>query len=133
MPTYDYACTECSHTFQHFQTMTSDLLTDCPECKGKLRRLIGAGAAVIFKGSGFYCTDYKKPKAGGSKTDSGSPDSSSSGDDSSSSSGGDDSSSSGGDSSSSSGGDSSGSSSSSSGGESSGGGGGSSGGDTSAA
>jgi putative FmdB family regulatory protein len=87
MPTYDYACTECPHTFQHFQTMTSDLLTECTECKGKLRRLIGAGAAVIFKGTGFYCTDYKKPKAGGSKTDSGSgaAGSSSSGGDSSSS------------------------------------------------
>jgi putative FmdB family regulatory protein len=64
MPTYDYACTECSHAFEHFQTMTSDLLTDCPECQGKLKRLIGSGGALIFKGSGFYCTDYKKPSGG---------------------------------------------------------------------
>ena len=60
MPTYDYVCKECSHEFEHFQTMTSDLLTDCPECeKPKLRRLIGSGAGVIFKGSGFFQTDYR--------------------------------------------------------------------------
>lgn len=61
MPTYDYVCDGCGHSFEHFQTMTSDPLTDCPECReARLRRLIGAGAALIFKGSGFYITDYKK-------------------------------------------------------------------------
>jgi putative FmdB family regulatory protein len=62
MPTYDYVCKSCEHRFEHFQTMTSDTLTQCPECKEEsLKRLIGTGAALIFKGSGFYCTDYKKP------------------------------------------------------------------------
>lgn len=60
MPTYDYVCQDCSHAFEHFQTMSSDPLSTCPQCKGKLKRLIGAGAALIFKGTGFYCTDYKK-------------------------------------------------------------------------
>ena len=62
MPTYDYVCKECEHKFEHFQSMTSDPLSDCPECeKPALKRLIGTGGALIFKGSGFYCTDYKKP------------------------------------------------------------------------
>ena len=60
MPTYDYVCDECSHEFEHFQSMSSDKLKECPECEGSLRRLIGAGAGIIFKGSGFYETDYKK-------------------------------------------------------------------------
>jgi putative FmdB family regulatory protein len=61
MPTYDYLCEECKHTFEHFQTMSSDLLKDCPVCKKtSLRRLIGYGSAVLFRGSGFYQTDYKK-------------------------------------------------------------------------
>jgi putative FmdB family regulatory protein len=64
MPTYDYVCTECDHRFEHFQSMTSDPLTECPECKGKVRRLIGSGGALIFKGSGFYETDYKKGRSG---------------------------------------------------------------------
>lgn len=59
MPTYDYACMECAHTFEHFQSIASDPLSECPECGGKLRRLIGGGGAVLFKGSGFYQTDYK--------------------------------------------------------------------------
>lgn len=60
MPTYDYVCKACEHQFEHFQTMTSDLLSTCPECSEEsLKRLIGSGAALIFKGSGFYCTDYK--------------------------------------------------------------------------
>lgn len=62
MPTYDYVCTACSHEFEHYQSMSSDPLTDCPECKAAtLRRKFGTGGALIFKGSGFYCTDYKKP------------------------------------------------------------------------
>jgi putative FmdB family regulatory protein len=63
MPTYDYECTKCGHKFEAFQSITADHLTDCPECKKKkaLRRLIGAGAGLIFKGTGFYATDYKSP------------------------------------------------------------------------
>jgi putative FmdB family regulatory protein len=61
MPTYDYVCQDCDHSFEHFQSMSSEPLKVCPKCDGRLRRLIGAGAALIFKGSGFYCTDYRKP------------------------------------------------------------------------
>tara|TARA_R100001244_G_scaffold25113_2_gene25334 strand:+ start:9765 stop:9974 length:210 start_codon:yes stop_codon:yes gene_type:complete len=61
MPTYDYRCEECKHEFEIRQAMNEDHLTDCPECeKPRLRRLIGKGSCVIFKGDGFYCTDYKK-------------------------------------------------------------------------
>ena len=60
MPTYDYACSACGHTFEEFQSMSSDPLKKCPSCKkSKLERLIGSGAGVIFKGSGFYQTDYR--------------------------------------------------------------------------
>lgn len=59
MPTYDYKCTECSHTFEVFQKMTDEPLKTCPKCKGTVKRLIGMGAGTIFKGSGFYQTDYK--------------------------------------------------------------------------
>ena len=71
MPTYDYVCDVCEHAFEHFQSMTSNVLRTCPECKRKkLRRLIGSGAGVIFKGSGFYETDYKrKTKPPSSKSD----------------------------------------------------------------
>jgi putative FmdB family regulatory protein len=60
MPNYDYECTECGHTYEVFQQMTAKKLTTCPKCKGKTRRLIGGGSGIIFKGSGFYQTDYKK-------------------------------------------------------------------------
>ncbi len=59
MPTYDYKCLDCNYTFEEFQKMTDDPLEVCPKCKGKLKRLIGAGVTPIFKGSGFYQTDYK--------------------------------------------------------------------------
>lgn len=60
MPTYDYACSACGHRFEEFQSMSSDSLKKCPSCKkSKLERLIGTGAGVIFKGSGFYQTDYR--------------------------------------------------------------------------
>lgn len=60
MPTYEYECDACGHKFEEFQSMSEDALTKCPECKKKkLRRLFGTGAAVIFKGSGFYQTDYR--------------------------------------------------------------------------
>jgi len=60
MPTYDYKCNACGHTFEKFQSMTSSPLKKCPKCgKLKLQRLIGTGAGLIFKGSGFYITDYR--------------------------------------------------------------------------
>lgn len=63
MPTYDYHCEACDHTFEAHHSMKDDPLKVCPSCgKPKLKRLIGAGAGIIFKGSGFYETDYKKRK-----------------------------------------------------------------------
>lgn len=60
MPTYDYQCDACEHTFEEFQSMKDEPLKKCPQCgKPKLRRLFGSGAAIIFKGSGFYQTDYR--------------------------------------------------------------------------
>ena len=60
MPTYDYRCNGCKHEFEHYQSMKDKPLKKCPECgKNTLERLIGTGAAVIFKGSGFYQTDYR--------------------------------------------------------------------------
>src|SRR5947199_9914425 len=60
MPTYDYECDACGHTFELFQSITEPVKKKCPKCgKSKLRRLLGTGAAVIFKGSGFYQTDYR--------------------------------------------------------------------------
>ena len=60
MPTYDYECQACSHRFEAFQSIKEGALRKCPECKKlKLRRLIGTGGAILFKGSGFYETDYR--------------------------------------------------------------------------
>jgi putative FmdB family regulatory protein len=60
MPTYDYVCDGCGHKFELFQSMKDDPIKKCPECKkSKLRRLFGTGAALMFKGSGFYTTDYR--------------------------------------------------------------------------
>ncbi|MBW8016976.1 MAG: zinc ribbon domain-containing protein [Planctomycetes bacterium] len=60
MPTYDYLCASCNHTFEKFESMSASPSKKCPECgKMQLKRLIGAGAGVIFKGSGFYETDYR--------------------------------------------------------------------------
>lgn len=67
MPTYEYECTECGHVFEMFQSITADPIKECPKCNGKVRRLIGTGVGLIFKGSGFYITDYKNKKS----TDSG--------------------------------------------------------------
>lgn len=60
MPTYDYECDACGHTFELFQSISEPVKRKCPKCgKSKLRRLFGTGAAVVFKGSGFYQTDYR--------------------------------------------------------------------------
>jgi putative FmdB family regulatory protein len=60
MPTYDYECEACKHTFEEFQAMKDEPLKKCPKCKKqKLRRLFGTGGALLFKGEGFYITDYR--------------------------------------------------------------------------
>jgi putative FmdB family regulatory protein len=60
MPTYEYHCDACEHNFDEFQSMSEPALTKCPKCgKKKLRRVFGTGAAILFKGSGFYQTDYR--------------------------------------------------------------------------
>jgi len=58
VPTYQYACTECGHEFEQFQSFSEDALTECPECQGRLRKLFNA-VGVVFKGSGFYRTDSR--------------------------------------------------------------------------
>jgi putative FmdB family regulatory protein len=81
MPTYVYECTHCAHRFELFQRMTDPRVEICPQCGGRVERLIGAGAGILFRGSGFYATDYrsgdyrKKAKEdGGSKPAPASPD-----------------------------------------------------------
>jgi len=65
MPTYDYRCPDCGHEFEQFQSMRDAPLKKCPECgSSKVKRLIGAGGGLIFKGSGFYNTDYKASSGG---------------------------------------------------------------------
>ncbi len=59
MPTYDYICENCEHNFEEFQSITAEPLTSCPACSGKVKRLIGTGNGFLFKGSGFYITDYR--------------------------------------------------------------------------
>jgi putative FmdB family regulatory protein len=59
MPTYEYECTACGHVFEAFHSMSAHPIKDCPECGGAVRRLPGIGAGVLFKGSGFYETDYR--------------------------------------------------------------------------
>ena len=61
MPTYEYECRKCGHRFEEFQSMKDAALTACPKCGGELKRLIGTGAGFLFKGSGFYITDYRSP------------------------------------------------------------------------
>ena len=60
MPTYDYECKGCGHVFEYFQMMSDEPLKECPKCKSEVKRLIGGGMGIIFKGSGFYVTDSKK-------------------------------------------------------------------------
>ncbi len=84
MPNYDYECQKCGHQFEVFQSMNDAKLTDCPQdsCDGTVRRLLGTGGGIIFKGSGFYETDYRsksytdgakadKPSSGSSKSEGG--------------------------------------------------------------
>ncbi len=90
MPTYEYECAACGHHLERFQSITDKPLRKCPSCgRMKLRRLIGAGSAIIFKGSGFYCTDYRsdsyKSKAKADKAESSSSSSDSKSDNKSSS------------------------------------------------
>ena len=86
MPTYDYQCQACGHTWEMFQSMNDNPVKSCPKCKKrKAKRLLGLGAGIIFKGTGFYETDYKnksggEKKEGSSEGDSGSSDSSKSSD-----------------------------------------------------
>ncbi|MDD5556963.1 MAG: zinc ribbon domain-containing protein [bacterium] len=59
MPTYEYECRKCGCRFERFQAMSAPPLRSCPRCRGAVRRLISGGAGIIFKGSGFYATDYR--------------------------------------------------------------------------
>ena len=59
MPTYEYKCEDCGHRFEQFESITAEPRTDCPSCEGRVKRLIGPGAGFLFKGSGFYITDYR--------------------------------------------------------------------------
>ena len=73
MPTYDYRCQACGHAFEEFQSMSDAPLKKCPKCgRRRLVRLLGTGAGIIFKGSGFYETDYRKKTGTPPKTESGS-------------------------------------------------------------
>ena len=71
MPTYQYACTECGHAFEQFQSFSDDALSECPECRGRLRKLFSA-VGVVFKGSGFYRTDSRKKDSADSGSTTGS-------------------------------------------------------------
>jgi len=81
MPTYEYECKKCGHVFEEFQKMSDKPICKCPKCSGRVIRLPGRGAGIIFKGSGFYATDYRSEsyrkreraeKAGGGEKSSGS-------------------------------------------------------------
>ena len=61
MPTYEYECQKCHYRFEVFQSIKDKPKTTCPQCRGRVKRLLGTGASIIFKGSGFYTTDYRKP------------------------------------------------------------------------
>ena len=64
MPTYDYICNDCEKMYEYFQSMSDAPIRECPECKkNSLRRVISGGTGLIFKGSGYYLTDYKNKKA----------------------------------------------------------------------
>jgi len=61
MPTYEYECQKCQHLFEVFQSIKDNPKKTCPKCKGRVKRLVGTGAGLLFKGSGFYITDHRKP------------------------------------------------------------------------
>jgi len=69
VPTYQYACTECGHAFDQFQSFSDDALTECPECQGRLRKVFNA-VGVVFKGSGFYRNDSRDKKSSALASDS---------------------------------------------------------------
>jgi len=73
MPTYEYACSKCGHRFEEFQSIRAEPIHECPECAGRVERLINGGIGLIFKGSGFYLTDYKKTKTGAKNGDIATP------------------------------------------------------------
>jgi putative FmdB family regulatory protein len=68
VPTYQYACTECGHAFEQFQSFSDDALTECPQCQGRLRKLFNA-VGVVFKGSGFYRNDSRADSSSGTSTE----------------------------------------------------------------
>jgi len=70
MPTYEYECRSCHHTFEKFQSMSDEPVKICPKCGGVVRRMIGGGTGIIFKGSGFYITDSKKSSSASTKSSS---------------------------------------------------------------
>ena len=72
MPTYEYECQKCGHHYELYQSIKDGPKRACPKCHGRVKRLLGTGAGLIFKGSGFYITDYRKPSyTEGAKKDSG--------------------------------------------------------------
>ena len=74
MPTYEYECQKCGNRFELFQSIKDKPKRTCPKCGGRVKRLLGTGAGIIFKGSGFYITDYRKPGyKEAAKKESGSP------------------------------------------------------------
>jgi len=72
MPTYEYRCAQCGHEFEHFQKMNDKPLSECPDCTGEVQRLISSGGGLLFKGTGFYATDYRSgpPPAASSPSES---------------------------------------------------------------
>ncbi len=68
MPTYEYQCEDCGYKFEKFQKMNDQPIKTCPKCGKNVKRLIGAGTGIIFKGSGFYATDYRKGASSGGGT-----------------------------------------------------------------
>ena len=76
MPTYEYECQKCGHLFEEFQSITAEPLKNCPQkgCRGRVKRLISSGGGLLFKGSGFYITDYRSENyKAGAKSDKPSP------------------------------------------------------------